>query len=33
MKRETIKNGPITSKAQLKKNWIKCWEDMPQATI
>lgn len=33
MKRETTEKGPITSKAELKKDWIKCWEDMQQATI
>jgi hypothetical protein len=25
MKKETTKKGPITSNAELKKAWIKCW--------
>ena len=30
MKRETTKKGLSTNKEQLKKDWIKCWKDMPQ---
>jgi len=33
MKRETTKKGPITSNEQLKKAWIKCWQEMPQEKI
>ena len=33
MKRETTKRGPTTSREQLKKAWIKCWEEMPQEKI
>ena len=33
MKRETTKKGAITSNAQLKEAWIKCWNDMPQELI
>jgi hypothetical protein len=33
MKRETTKKGPITSNAELKAAWIKCWEDLPQDKI
>jgi hypothetical protein len=33
MKRETTKNGIIRSKEQLKKDWIKCWEGLPQEKI
>ena len=29
MKRETTKKGAITSNEQLKKEWIKCWKEMP----
>jgi hypothetical protein len=34
MKRETTnKNGPLKSNDELKKAWIKCWEDIPQEKI
>jgi len=33
MKRETTKRGPLTNKGQLEKDWIKCWEEMPQEMI
>src|SRR3984957_6579161 len=33
MKRHTTKHGPITSQAQLKEAWIKCWTEMPQKRI
>ena len=33
MKRHTTKHGPITSRAQLKEAWIKCWKEMPQERI
>ena len=33
MKRETTKKGAITSNAELKEAWIKCWNDMPQELI
>jgi hypothetical protein len=33
MKRETTKRGPSTNKGQLEKDWIKCWEEMPQEMI
>ena len=33
MKRETIKKDIIISKGQLKKEWIKCWESLPQEKI
>ena len=33
MKRETTKRGPITSNAELKRAWIKCWEELPQEKI
>lgn len=33
MKRETTKREAITSEKELKKAWIKCWEDMPQELI
>jgi hypothetical protein len=31
MKRETTKKWAITSEKELKKAWIKCWEDAPRA--
>jgi hypothetical protein len=33
MKRKTTEKGLITSKAKLKEEWIKCWEEMPQERI
>jgi hypothetical protein len=33
MKRQTRKKGPSTNKEQLRKDWIKCWNDMPQEKI
>ena len=33
MKRHTTKHRPITSQAQLKEAWIKCWKEMPQERI
>ena len=33
MKRQTTKKGPITSREQLKQEWIKCWKEMPQEKI
>jgi transposase len=33
MKRHTTKKGPIISREQLKKEWIKYWEEMPQEKI
>jgi hypothetical protein len=33
MKRETTKKGPITLNEQLKKAWIKCWQEMLQEKI
>jgi transposase len=33
MKRETTKKGPIHSNAQLKNEWIKCWENLSQEKI
>jgi len=33
MKRETTKKGPITNEKELKKAWVKCWNDMPQEKI
>ena len=33
MKRETTKEGPITSNEELKKAWVKCWEELPQDKI
>jgi hypothetical protein len=33
MKRETSKKGPSTNKEQLRKDWVKCWNDMPQEKI
>jgi hypothetical protein len=33
MKRHTTKKGPITSKAKLKEEWIKCWKELPQEKI
>jgi hypothetical protein len=33
MKREISKKGPSTNKDQLRKDWIKCWNDMPQEKI
>ena len=33
MKRETTKDGPITSIKELREVWIKCWEDMAQEKI
>ena len=33
MKRHTTKHGPITSRAELKQAWIKCWQDIPQEHI
>jgi hypothetical protein len=33
MKRQTTKHGAITSWAQLKEAWIKCWRKLPQEKI
>jgi trehalose-6-phosphate synthase len=33
MERETTKKGLITSNEQLKKEWIKCWKEIPQEKI
>jgi hypothetical protein len=33
MKRQTTKHSAITSWAQLKEAWIKCWKEMPQEKI
>jgi transposase len=33
MKRQTTKHSAITSRAQLKEAWIKCWKEMPQEKI
>jgi transposase len=33
IKRQTTKISPITSQAQLKNAWIKCWKEMPQEKI
>ena len=33
MKRETTKKGLITSNEELKKVWIKCWEELLQDKI
>ena len=33
MKRETTRRGCPTSKKQLTKDWLQCWEDMPQKKI
>ncbi len=33
IKRITTKHGAIYSKAQLEKEWIKCWESIPQERI
>jgi hypothetical protein len=32
-KRETTKQGLITSEAKLREAWIKCWNEMPQEKI
>ena len=32
MKRET-KKGPITPNEELKRAWVKCWEELPQDKI
>ena len=33
MKRQTTKRSAITSRAQLKEAWIKCWKEMLQEKI
>jgi hypothetical protein len=33
MKRHTTRNGPTSSKKKLKKQWLKCWKDLPQEKI
>jgi hypothetical protein len=33
MKKSTTKHGAPTSKKQLKKDWIECWDNMPQEKI
>jgi hypothetical protein len=33
MKRETTKKGPLHSKAALKDEWIRCWNEMSQEKI
>ena len=33
MKRETTKQGLITSEAKLREEWIKCWKEMSQEKI
>jgi hypothetical protein len=33
MKRETTKKGGPTGKKQMKIDWIKCWDEMPQSKI
>lgn len=33
MKRETTKHGAATSKAQMKKDWEECWDNMSQERI
>ena len=33
MKRTITKHGAIYSKEQLQKEWIKCWEEIPQEKI
>lgn len=33
MERETTKHGAATSEAQLKKDWLQCWKNLPQAEI
>jgi hypothetical protein len=33
MKRETTKHGTATSKKQMKEDWIKCWESIPQERL
>jgi hypothetical protein len=33
MKRETTRKGPIHSEEELKKAWIKCWDELPQWRI
>jgi hypothetical protein len=33
MKRDTTKHGAITSHAQLKEEWIKCWKEISQECI
>ena len=33
MKRQATKHGAITSRAQLKEAWIKCWKEMLQEKI
>jgi len=33
MKRQTTKGGVVSSEKQLKKDWLKCWENLPQEKI
>jgi len=33
MKKETTKRGATSSKAKLRKRWIKCWDKLPQKMI
>jgi hypothetical protein len=33
MKRETTKHGTATGIAQMKKDWLNCWKDLPQKKI
>ena len=33
MKRQTTKHGAATSEKQLRKDWLACWESIPQKKI
>jgi len=33
MKRETIKDSPISGKEKIEEAWIKCWDEIPQTLI
>jgi hypothetical protein len=33
MKRQTTKHGPASSVVQMKKDWIDCWNRLPQKKI
>jgi hypothetical protein len=33
IKQYTTKHGAITSQAELKEAWIKCWQEIPQERI
>jgi transposase len=33
MKRETTNKSPCNNKKELREQWVKCWEEMPQEKI